>query len=237
MINRLGFNNKGVDHLVRQVKKRTYSGILGINIGKNADTPFENAVDDYLQCLDKVYEHADYITVNISSPNTSGLRDLQAEDTLNALLLKLLSRRDRLADDFKRRVPLLVKIAPDLDEKSVERMAGVFNAHKLDGLIATNTTIDREAIIDSKYASESGGLSGSPLLTRANNILGAFHEALDSTIPLIGVGGICKPRDAAAKFELGANLVQFYTGFIYAGPDLIRGCIDAVRPIVKQRQV
>ena len=229
LINRLGFNNKGVDHLVRQARKRSYRGILGINIGINSDTPNENAVDDYLHCLEKVYDHADYVTVNISSPNTAGLRDLQSEDTLDSLLSDLRERRDQLANDSGTCVPLLIKIAPDLEEQSISAMAAIFNTHSIDGLVATNTTVSRAPVLGMEHASEDGGLSGAPLLELANKALSAFRRDLDSGIPMIGVGGICKPQDAAAKFELGASLIQFYTGFIYAGPDLIAGSVDALR--------
>lgn len=233
MINRLGFNNKGVDHLVRQARRRKYRGILGINIGKNASTPIENAVDDYRQCLEKVYEHADYVTVNISSPNTAGLRDLQSEDTLDSFLATLLERRDQLANNSGSLVPMLIKVAPDLDSDAVSAMAGIFNNRGIDGLIATNTTVSRDAVKGMEHASEDGGLSGAPLLELANNTLAAFRNALDSSIPIIGVGGICTPQDAATKFEMGASLVQFYTGFVYAGPDLISGSVNVLRPLVE----
>lgn len=230
LINRLGFNNKGVDHLVRQAKKRRYRGILGINIGINHDTPNEHAVDDYQYCLERVYNHADYITINISSPNTAGLRDLQSEDALDALLTALLERRDQLANDSGTRVPLLIKIAPDLEERSISAMAGIFNSHGIDGLIATNSTVSRTAVAGMQHASEAGGLSGAPLLELANKTQSSFCRKLDIGIPVIGVGGICKPEDAAGKFDLGASLVQFHTGFIYAGPQLISGSVTALRP-------
>ncbi len=230
LINRLGFNNKGVDHLVRQVEKSRYEGILGINIGKNAGTPNERAADDYRHCLEKVYAHADYITINISSPNTAGLRDLQSEDALNALLTALLERRDQLANDSGDRVPLVIKVAPDLGEQSISRMAEIFNTLGIDGLVATNTTVARPGVEGMEHAREAGGLSGAPLLTPANETLSTFRQALDPAIPIIGVGGICKPQDAVTKFDHGASLVQFYTGFIYAGPGLISDSVDALRP-------
>jgi dihydroorotate dehydrogenase len=229
LINRLGFNNKGVDHLVNQVRQRRYRGVLGINIGKNADTPIERAVDDYLVCLEKVYSHADYVAVNISSPNTTGLRSLQSEQALDDLLSKLLGRRDQLAAEADKQVPMLIKIAPDLEQHAVVEMAEIFNHHKIDGLIATNTTIDRTAVADLEHGAESGGLSGAPLFDLANTILTDFRTALDPGIPIIGVGGVCDAKDAAQKFVNGASLVQFYTGFIYAGPALIGEAVNAIR--------
>ncbi len=229
MINRLGFNNKGVDHMVKQLGKHRYRGILGINIGKNRDTPNERAADDYRHCMEKIYAYADYITVNISSPNTAGLRDLQSGQALDQLLGALLVRRDELANESGKRVPIVVKIAPDLGETAITEMAGIFNAHGVDGLVATNTTVSRDDVLGVEHASEVGGLSGAPLLELANKTLSSFRTKLDPGIPIIGVGGICKPEDAITKFEHGASLVQFYTGFIYAGPDLIHRSVDALR--------
>ena len=228
MINRLGFNNKGVDHLVRQAQKRKFSGILGINIGKNFDTPNENAADDYLVCLEKVYPHADYITVNISSPNTKGLRDLQDEEQLNKLLGKLNARRLELADEHQKRVPLVVKVAPDLEDQQIPGIAGAVVKNQFDGLIATNTTISRDAVKGLRHASEQGGLSGAPLRQQANHVLAAFRDVLPAEVALIGTGGITDGEDAAEKIRLGADLVQFYTGFVYKGPDLVTDCLRAI---------
>ena len=228
MINRLGFNNKGVDHLVRQVQKRKFSGILGINIGKNFDTPNENAADDYLICLERAYPHADYITVNISSPNTKGLRELQDEEQLDSLLGALNDRRQELADEHQKQVPLVVKVAPDLDDGQIPGIASVVVNNKFDGLIATNTTISRDEVKGLRHADEQGGLSGAPVRERANHVLAAFRAALPAEIALIGTGGITEGEDAAEKIRLGADLVQFYTGFVYRGPDLVADCLKAI---------
>ena len=228
LINRLGFNNKGVDHLVRQVKKHKFSGILGINIGKNFDTPNERAVDDYLVCLEKVYPYADYITINISSPNTEGLRDLQDAEQLDSLLAALNSKRLELADEFEKRVPLVGKVAPDLDDEQIPAMAEAVIRNEFDGLIATNTTISRDAVKGMRHADEQGGLSGAPVKDKANHVLAAFRAALPAGIALIGTGGIIHGEDAAEKMRLGADLVQFYTGFVYKGPDLVTDCLKAI---------
>jgi dihydroorotate dehydrogenase subfamily 2 len=231
LINRLGFNNKGVDHLVRQAQKRKFSGILGINIGKNFDTPNDEAANDYLICLEKVYPHADYITVNISSPNTSGLRDLQEVEQLDKLLAALNSRRDELQDEFQKRVPLVVKVAPDLEDDQIPPMADVVVKNKFDGLIATNTTISREQVKGMPFANEQGGLSGAPVRDQTNHILAAFRAALPSEVALIGTGGITSGSDASEKIQLGADLVQFYTGFVYKGPDLLQDCLKAIETL------
>ena len=228
MINRLGFNNKGVDYLVRQVQKRKFSGILGINIGKNFDTPNEKAVDDYLIGLEKVYPYADYITINISSPNTKNLRDLQEAEQLDALLAALNNRRIELTDEFDKRVPLVVKVAPDLEDQQIPEIAEVVASNDFDGLIATNTTISREEVKGLPHANEQGGLSGAPIKDRANHVLAAFRAALPAEIALIGTGGITSGEDAAEKIKLGADLVQFYTGFVYKGPDLVTDCLKAI---------
>ncbi len=228
LINRLGFNNKGVDHLVRQAQKRKFSGILGINIGKNFDTPNDEAVNDYLICLEKVYPHADYITVNISSPNTSGLRDLQEVEQLDKLLAALNNRRVELQDELQKRVPLVVKVAPDLEDDQIPAMADVVVNNDFDGLIATNTTISREQVKGMPYANEQGGLSGAPVKDQANHILAAFRAALPDEVALIGTGGITTGGDASEKIQLGADLVQFYTGFVYKGPDLLQDCLKAI---------
>jgi dihydroorotate dehydrogenase len=228
MINRLGFNNKGVDHLVRQAQKRKFSGILGINIGKNFDTPNESAADDYLVCLEKVYPYADYITVNISSPNTKGLRDLQGVEQLDGLLGVLNARRRELADEHQKQVPLVVKVAPDLEDEQIPGIANAVIKNQFDGLIATNTTISRDAVKGLRHAGEQGGLSGAPIRQRANHVLAAFRNALPAEVALIGTGGITDGEDAAEKMRLGADLVQFYTGFVYKGPDLVTDCLKAI---------
>ena len=229
MINRLGFNNKGVDYLVRQVKKRRFSGILGINIGKNFDTPNDKAADDYLVCLEKVYPHADYITINISSPNTRGLRDLQDAEQFDSLLAVLNSKRLELADEYQKRVPLVIKVAPDLEDEQIPGMAQAVIENEFDGLIATNTTISREAVKGMRHADEQGGLSGAPVKDKANHVLAEFRAHLPPEIALIGTGGITEGADAAEKIELGADLVQFYTGFVYKGPDLVADSLKAIK--------
>jgi dihydroorotate dehydrogenase len=228
MINRLGFNNKGVDHMVAQVKSRKFSGILGINIGKNFDTPNDKAADDYLICLEKVYPYADYITVNISSPNTKGLRELQEADQLDQLLARLNGRRCELSDRLQKRVPLVVKVAPDLEDEQIPEMADIVVRNEFDGLIATNTTISRDRVEGMRHSDEAGGLSGAPVKDKADHVLAAFHAVLPSEVALIGTGGITTGVDAARKIQLGADLVQFYTGFVYKGPDLVADCLKAI---------
>jgi dihydroorotate dehydrogenase len=228
MINRLGFNNKGVDYLVNKVRKHRFKGVLGINIGKNFDTPNANAADDYLHCLDKVYPYADYITVNISSPNTRNLRELQGEDELDALLGALSARRAELADEHGRCAPMALKVAPDQDEGAIPAIAQVVAHHRMDAVIATNTTIDREMIAGQKHADETGGLSGAPLKEKADRVLGELRQALPPEIAMIGVGGITRGEDAVDKLKLGADLVQFYTGMVYRGPDLVGDCLRAI---------
>ena len=229
LINRLGFNNKGVDYLVNQVKKRQFRGVLGINVGKNFDTPNEKAVEDYLVCLEKVYPHADYITINISSPNTRGLRDLQNAEQLDKLLGTLNRKRLELADAQQKRVPLVVKVAPDLEDAQIPEIADVVTRNQFDGLIATNTTISRAAVNGMRHATEQGGLSGAPVKDQSNQVLAAFRAALPPDVALIGTGGITSGADAAEKIALGADLVQFYTGFVYKGPDLVVDCVKAIK--------
>ena len=229
VINRLGFNNGGVDALVRNVERAKFSDVLGINIGKNKDTPNENAVDDYLRCLERVYPRASYVTVNISSPNTQGLRDLQEEETLKRFIGTLRERQEQLAAQHGARKPMLLKIAPDLGEAELDAIAGVLLAAKIDGLICTNTTIDRSAIAGARYAQEAGGLSGKPLFDKATGVLRGMSKRLGGNIPLIGVGGILDGAGAAAKISAGASLVQFYTGMVYRGPALIGACVEALR--------
>jgi dihydroorotate dehydrogenase len=228
MINRLGFNNKGVDHLVDQVKRRRFRGILGINIGKNFDTPIEKAADDYLLCLEKVYPYADYVTVNISSPNTKNLRELQGEDELDALLGALTARRAELADEHERCVPLALKVAPDLEAGAIDAIAEAVTRHRLDAVIATNTTVDRSAVEGVEHAGEAGGLSGAPLKEKADRVLAELRHALPSEVAMIGVGGITCGQDAVDKLKLGADLVQFYTGMVYRGPELVGECLQSI---------
>ena len=228
MINRLGFNNKGVDHMVRQLKRHNFSGILGVNIGKNFDTPNSRAAEDYLICLRKVYSHADYVTINISSPNTSGLRDLQEAAQLDSLLQKLNEERQALADTYQKRVPLVIKVAPDLEDDQIPEIAEVVVRNEFDGVIATNTTITRDTVKGMQHANEQGGLSGAPVKDMANHVLTEFRAVLPPEMALIGTGGITNGKDAARKMQLGANLVQFYTGFVYKGPDLVIDCLNAI---------
>jgi len=229
VINRLGFNNGGVDALLANLECVRFKGPLGINIGKNKDTPNENAVDDYLIGLDKVYARADYITVNISSPNTQGLRDLQSEDALRRLVGELMSAREKHQAKHGKRVPILVKIAPDLTEADLDGMAEVFLTERVDGLILTNTTIDRSAVAGHRFANEAGGLSGRPVFDKSTRTLAAMRTRVGEHIPMVGVGGILSGADAAAKVAAGATLVQFYTGLVYRGPALIGECVDALR--------
>jgi len=229
VINRLGFNNSGVDALLRNVENARFSGILGINIGKNKDTPNERAVDDYLFCLERVYARASYVTINVSSPNTQGLRDLQEEETLKRFVGTLRENQERLASKHGMRKPMLLKIAPDLGDGELDAIAEVLLAAKIDGLICTNTTIDRSAIAGARHAGEAGGLSGKPLRDKATSVLHGMAQRLGGKIPLIGVGGILSCDDAAAKIAAGASLVQFYTGMIYRGPALICECVDTIR--------
>ena len=221
IINRMGFNNKGVDHLVAQVKNRRYQGVLGINIGKNATTPVENAVDDYLICLRKVYEHADYITVNISSPNTPGLRNLQFGDSLSQLLAPLKKEQGILQQATGRYVPIAVKIAPDMDEGEIHQVAGILLQEGMDGVIATNTTITRVGVEEYENGSEAGGLSGLPVRDKSTYVIKTLNNCLGGKLPIIGVGGIFDAASAADKIRAGASLVQVYSGFIYEGPALI----------------
>ncbi len=228
IINRMGFNNLGVDHLVEQVKVRRYAGILGINIGKNLTTPVADAVDDYRICMDKVYVHADYIAINISSPNTPGLRDLQNRAELDALLSALKVKQASLADEHGRYVPLAVKIAPDQSSEGLVELAEVLMNNHIDGVIATNTTVSREGVENHRYSAEQGGLSGAPMESRATEVIGKLANILDGSLPIIGVGGIGSGKDAVKKMAAGACLVQVYSGFIYRGPGLIKEMAGAV---------
>lgn len=228
IINRMGFNNDGVDKLIENVKAAKFKGVLGINIGKNADTPVEKAVDDYLICLEKVYNYASYITVNISSPNTKNLRSLQSGDALTELLETLKNRQLELAQEHQHYVPLVLKVAPDLEAEDIAFIAKQLLQYKIDGLIVTNTTLSREGVEGLEYAEEAGGLSGAPVFEKSTACLAAFAEKLKGQIPLIGVGGILSGADALAKKKAGASLVQVYSGLIYTGPELVKDCVAAL---------
>lgn len=231
IINRMGFNNLGVDHLVEAIKQTNFSGVVGINIGKNRDTPMESSEEDYLTCLRKVYEHADYVAVNLSCPNIPGLSKLQFGDTLDQLLSALKKEQALLAEKHGRYVPLAVKISPDMEEGDIRQIAQTFIRHQVDGVIATNTTTTREGVEASEYADEQGGLSGKPLCQRSTETIRIFADALKGAIPIIAVGGISCGADAAAKIEAGASLVQLYSGFIYQGPELILEAADAIASV------
>lgn len=228
IINRMGFNNKGVDNLIENVKKSHYKGILGINIGKNKDTPIENGKDDYLICMDKVYAYAGYIAVNISSPNTPNLRQLQYGEALDDLLKALKERQKELAAKHNKYVPVAVKIAPDLSQEELKQVAESLLRYGIDGVIATNTTLDRELIHDMPHAAETGGLSGRPLQNKSTEIIWSLHEYLKGQIPIIGVGGIDSAMAAREKMQAGAQLVQIYSGFIYHGPDLVKNIVNNI---------
>ncbi len=225
----MGFNNVGVERFLANVEKSSFKGVLGINIGKNFDTPMERAADDYLLCLDAVYARATYVAVNISSPNTKNLRDLQSKEKLDDLLAAIMARRDALAARSGTVKPLVVKIAPDLDDEQIEAIAELALKHRLDGLIATNTTIGRRGVEGHPYATQAGGLSGRPMFGISTEVLRKLAGHLQGRVPLIGVGGIHTGADAKAKFDAGASLVQVYTGFIFRGPDVIADARRALR--------
>ncbi len=233
IINRMGFNNGGVEAFISNVQASRFyqdrQGVLGLNIGKNADTPIERAADDYLYCLQKVYRFASYVTVNISSPNTKNLRQLQGGSELDSLLALLKNSQQRLADQHKRYVPLVLKIAPDMDSEQIKHIAAALLQHRIDGVIATNTTIAREAVAHLPHGAETGGLSGAPVFAASNHVIRALKSELGDAIPIIGVGGILSGLDAQAKIAAGAQLVQLYSGLIYRGPGLIRECAAAIR--------
>lgn len=228
LINRLGFNNEGVDALIANVQRARYKGILGINIGKNFNTPIESAADDYLVCLRKVYPHASYVTVNISSPNTQNLRALQGADELDALLGTLKAEQAKLADSHGKYVPLALKIAPDLEDTQIAEIAERLMRHKIDGVIATNTTLSREGVAQLPHGNETGGLSGAPVREKSTAVIRKLASHLQGALPIIGVGGIVTGADAQEKLDAGASLVQIYTGMIYRGPELVSECIRAV---------
>lgn len=233
VINRMGFNNGGVDAFVSNVQASKFyqnkEGVLGLNIGKNADTPIERAAEDYLHCLEKVYPYASYVTVNISSPNTKNLRQLQGGSELDGLLSQLKDTQQRLADQHKRYVPIALKIAPDIDSEQVKTIATALLQHRMDAVIATNTTITRDAVKGLPHAEETGGLSGAPVFELSNKVIRALKAELGDALPIIGVGGILSGADAQAKIDAGASLVQLYTGLIYRGPALIKECAAAIR--------
>ena len=238
LINRLGFNNEGLDAFIRNVqasrcRRPAANGkprlLLGLNIGKNATTPIENAVDDYLTGLNGVYPHADYVCVNISSPNTQNLRALQSDDALDRLLDALAARREQLTTQHGKRVPVFVKIAPDLVEAQVEAIAAALQRHGMDGVVATNTTLSREAVKGLAHAEEAGGLSGAPVLAASNRVISQLRAALGKSFPIIGVGGVMSAADAVAKISAGADVVQIYTGLIYQGPRLVRQAAVAIK--------
>lgn len=229
IINRMGFNNAGIDALLAKLKHTRYKGILGINIGKNFDTPIERAVDDYLIGLDKAYAQASYVAINISSPNTQNLRQLQGQSELNTLLGSLKQRQTLLADRHGRFVPLALKIAPDLDTSQITGIADMLRRHRIDAVIATNTTLGREGVETSPFAAEAGGLSGSPLFEKSTAIVRALADALGGEIPIIAAGGVTTGARARAKLEAGAALVQVYSGLIYHGPALVKECIAATK--------
>ena len=233
IINRMGFNNGGVDAFVANVQhSRFYQdrlGVLGLNIGKNADTPIEKAADDYLHCLEKVYPYASYVTVNISSPNTKNLRQLQGASELDELLSQLKNAQRRLADQHKRYVPLALKIAPDIDSEQIKLIADNLLRHQIDAVIATNTTLSRDAVIGLNFADQAGGLSGAPVFELSNTVIRGLKAELGEAIPVIGVGGILSGKDAQTKMDAGAQLVQLYSGLIYQGPALIQECAAALK--------
>ena len=236
LINRLGFNNDGLDAFLANVQKSSIRKpgakstlLLGLNIGKNAATPIENAVDDYLICLDGVYPHADYVTVNISSPNTKNLRALQSDEALDALLGRIAERRETLARQHGKRVPIFVKIAPDLDDAQVDVIAATLKRHAMDGVVATNTTLGREAVKGLRHAGEAGGLSGAPVLEASNRVIAQLRAALGKGFPIIGVGGVMSGQDAVSKIKAGADVVQIYTGLIYKGPALVTEAANMIK--------
>jgi dihydroorotate dehydrogenase len=239
LINRLGFNNDGLEAFVANVKRSSFRAkgrILGLNIGKNATTPIENATSDYLVCLEGVYPHADYVTINISSPNTSNLRSLQGDQALDSLLGAIAQRREALQERHGRRVPIFVKVAPDLDQAQVDEIAAALERHAMDGVVATNTTTSREAVNGLPHAEETGGLSGAPLLGASNRVIRQLRAALGKGFPIIGVGGIMSAQDAVSKIRAGADVVQIYTGLIYRGPQLVSDAARAIKRMSRKVQ-
>jgi dihydroorotate dehydrogenase len=229
IINRMGFNNHGIDALIANVKRSKFRGILGINIGKNADTPIERAVDDYLIGLEKAYPHASYITANISSPNTKNLRALQGESELDALLGALKARQAELAQQHGKHIPLALKIAPDLDDAQITNIADALKRHRIEAVIATNTTLDRSKVAGQQHAGETGGLSGAPLFEASTEVVRKLATALAGEVPIIAAGGVVDGAKAKAKLAAGAQLVQIYSGLVFRGPDLVKDCVAATR--------
>jgi dihydroorotate dehydrogenase len=235
LINRLGFNNGGLEAFIANVQRselrqsKNPALLLGLNIGKNATTPIERATDDYLTCLEGVYPHADYVTINISSPNTKNLRDLQSDAALDQLLSALAAKRETLANQHGKTVPLFLKIAPDLEAAQIETIAATLVRHRIDGVIATNTTLSRDAVKGQTHSEEAGGLSGGPVLEKSNQVIRQLRSALGPAFPIIGVGGILSGADALSKIEAGADVVQIYTGLIYKGPELVREVALAIK--------
>ena len=229
LINRMGFNNVGLDAFLENLSRASWRGVLGINIGKNADTPLERAADDYAACLERVYPRASYVAINVSSPNTKNLRELQEDHALDALLARLAALRERLAERHGRRVPLALKVAPELEAPQVQGIADAVRRHRIDAVIATNTSLSRDGVEGLPHAAEAGGLSGAPLRARATATLAALAAALKGEAALIGVGGIQRGADAAEKLAAGASLVQLYTGLIYRGPVLVAECVTSAR--------
>jgi dihydroorotate dehydrogenase len=225
LINRLGFNNAGIDEFLRNVGRARWKGVLGINIGRNADTPVERAIDDYATCFDKAYALASYVTINVSSPNTRNLRDLQQKDQLEKLLSTLSNRRQHLSQQHGKHVPLVLKVAPDLEVPEIANIAAAVRRHRIEGVIATNTSLSRDGVEQLKNGQEAGGLSGAPIRQRATAVLRRLHDLLKNEVTLIGAGGICSRADAQEKFAAGASLVQLYTGLVYRGPELVGECV------------
>ena len=234
IINRMGFNNKGVDHMVSRIRKHAYKGVLGVNIGKNLTTSVEDAAADYLACLEEVIPYADYITANISSPNTPGLRSLQFGESLAELISPLVEAKKRYAQENGRQVPLAVKIAPDMTDDEIKMVADTLVEQQVDAIIATNTTLSRDAVVGHKYANEAGGLSGAPVKDASTHVVSVLCDHLKGTLPVIGVGGILSGTDAVEKLQAGAKLVQIYSGFIYRGPELVQEAVTATDTYIRE---
>jgi dihydroorotate dehydrogenase len=229
IINRYGLNSVGVDVFVENLKKVKTKTVIGVNVGKNKETPNEKAVDDYELCLEKLYRHVDYVTLNVSSPNTVGLRDLQSVEALSAFIPRIMAKREKLREQHGRNVALALKIAPDLEETAIRGIAQVAKREGIDGIVATNTTVSRELVLQYPLSKEQGGLSGAPLRESSTRVLRILAQELKGEIPLIGVGGILSGADAVEKLDAGASLVQIYTGLIYRGPGLVYECIETIR--------
>ncbi|MFD1382544.1 quinone-dependent dihydroorotate dehydrogenase [Rhodanobacter aciditrophus] len=237
IINRMGFNNKGVEHMLSRIRQHSYKGILGVNIGKNLTTSVEDAAADYLTCLEQVIPFADYITANISSPNTPGLRTLQFGESLAELIQPLVEAKNRYAEEHGRAVPLAVKIAPDMTDDEIKLVADTLMEQKVDGIIATNTTLSRDAVMGHVHAAEAGGLSGAPVRDASTHVVRVLCDHLQGELPVIGVGGILSGSDAVEKLQAGAKLVQLYSGFIYRGPELVRESVTATDAYIRQQNL